>query len=157
MATLFAIVVGMVVDLHALATENQMHVTSAFILRRIYRDMFRWGLADRLRLAVVLDEAHRLAKDVTLPKLMKESRKYGILVIVASQGLQDFHRDVLNNAGSKVMFRMNFPESRTAARYLTTQSRDTVADIQTLQKFSAYVQTPEMPNALITRMRALED
>jgi DNA phosphorothioation-dependent restriction protein DptH len=61
----------------------------------VYREMFRWGQADRLRLAVVLDEAHRLAKDVTLPKLMKEGRKYGISVVAASQGMADFHRDVL--------------------------------------------------------------
>jgi hypothetical protein len=37
--------------------------------------MFGWGQASSLRLAVVLDEAHRLSRDVTLPKIMKEGRK----------------------------------------------------------------------------------
>jgi DNA phosphorothioation-dependent restriction protein DptH len=46
--------------------------------------MFRLPKDGTLRLAVILDEAHRLAKDVTLPKLMKEGRKYGIPVVVAS-------------------------------------------------------------------------
>ena len=66
----------------------------------------------------MLDEAHRLARDVTLPKLMKEGRKYGVAVIVASQGVDDFHRDVLGNAGTKIVFRTNFPSSKTVAGYL---------------------------------------
>jgi len=46
-------------------------------------------------LAIVLDEAHRLSRDITLPKLMKEGRKFGVVVISASQGVTDFHPDVL--------------------------------------------------------------
>ena len=37
---------------------------------------------------------------------MKEGRKFGMSVIVASQGMGDFHPDVLSNAGTKVIFRM---------------------------------------------------
>lgn len=77
---------------------------------KLYKDVFRWGETDHLRLAVVLDEAHRLSRDITLPKLMKEGRKFGIVVISASQGVTDFHPDVLGNAGTKVIFRTNFTE-----------------------------------------------
>lgn len=80
------------------------------------------GQSRQLRLAVVLDEAHRLAKDVTLPKIMKEGRKYGVAVVVASQGVADFHKDVLSNAGTKVAFRCNFPQSRTVAGFMRGRS-----------------------------------
>ena len=80
--------------------------------------MFHWGNTNRLRLAIVLDEAHRLAKDVTLPKLMKEGRKFGIAVIVASQGINDFHQDILGNAGTKVIFRVNYPDSKKVAGFI---------------------------------------
>jgi hypothetical protein len=38
------------------------------------------------------------AKDVTLPKIMKEGRKYGIVVVVASQSLPPFWRGRLDLA-----------------------------------------------------------
>jgi DNA helicase HerA-like ATPase len=91
----------------------------AFVLRKLYKDMFTWGEADRLRLLVVLDEAHRLAQDKTLPKLMKEGRKFGIGVLVASQSLGDFHEDVRNNVGAKVVFRTNYPESSRVAGFIS--------------------------------------
>ena len=58
------------------------------MLRKVYKEMFRWVETDRLRLVLVLDEAHRLApSDITLPKIIKEGRKFGIAVIVATRTL----------------------------------------------------------------------
>src|SRR5260370_12667813 len=102
---------GLVIDLHNLYAEELQIAGGAFVLRKLYRDMFRWGNADHLRLAIVLDEAHRLAKDMTLPKIMKEGRKFGIAVVVASQGIGDFHHDILGNAGTKVIFRVNYADA----------------------------------------------
>ena len=82
---------GLVVDLSRLGLEQVQLGAGAFLLRKIYNDMFAWPQGAGMRLAVVLDEAHRLAKDVTLPRLMKEGRKYGLSVVVASQGVDDFH------------------------------------------------------------------
>ena len=98
---------GLIVDLHRLASDTLQIAAGAFLLRKVYRDMFAWGAADRLRMVIVLDEAHRLAKDSTLPKIMKEGRKFGVAVVVASQGLADFHPDVLGNIGTKIAFRAN--------------------------------------------------
>ena len=98
---------GVVVGLHRLGGQELSLAVSALLLRRIYLDMIRWGEANRIRLVIMLDEAHRLAYDVTLPKIMEEGREYGVAVIVASQGLSDFHPDVVRNAGTKVSFRVN--------------------------------------------------
>jgi hypothetical protein len=135
---------GAVVDLSGLTLETVQLAAGAFILRKVYREMFRWGQADRLRLAVVLDEAHRLAKDVTLPKLMKEGRKYGISVVAASQGMADFHRDVLANAGAKIIFRTNYPESRTTAGFLRgNDGQDLSQQLEQLAVGCAYVSVPD--------------
>ena len=135
---------GAVVDLSGLTLETVQLAAGAFILRKIYREMFRWGQAGRLRLAVVLDEAHRLAKDVTLPKLMKEGRKYGISVVAASQGVSDFHRDVLGNAGTKIIFRTNYPESRTTAGFLRgNDGQDLSQQLEQLAVGCAYVSVPD--------------
>jgi DNA helicase HerA-like ATPase len=137
---------GAVIDLHRLADVEVLQLAAgAFVLRKLYKDMFTWGEADRLRLIVVLDEAHRLAQDKTLPKLLKEGRKFGIGVLVASQSLGDFHEDVRNNVGAKVIFRTNHPESGRVAGFISTpQGVNLTSRIEQLAVGQAYVQTPEM-------------
>jgi len=148
---------GLIVDLHRLAVEAVQIGVGAFLLRKLYRDMFRWGETDRVRLAVVLDEAHRLARDVTLPRIIKEGRKFGLAVVVASQGLGDFHQDVLGNAGTRVIFRTNYPESRRLAGFLRGRgSVDLAAQLEQLPVGRAYVQTPAMQYALPVQMYPLD-
>lgn len=138
---------GVVLDVHGLMEQVQL-AAGAFILRKVYREMFQWGQTQELRLAVVLDEAHRLARDVTLPKIMKEGRKYGIAVVVASQGVDDFHRDVLSNAGTKVAFRCNYPQSKTVAGFLRGRAgQDMSVALENLDVGQAYVSTPEQAEA----------
>lgn len=147
---------GLVIDVHALGLETLQLAAGAFVLRKIYKDMFQWGEADRLRLVIVLDEAHRLARDITLPKIMKEGRKFGIAVVVASQGLADYHPDVVGNAGTKVVFRTNFPMSKKVAGFLRSRRGfDLAATIEQLDIGEAYVQTPEMTTCARVRMHPL--
>ena len=141
---------------HDLGLDTLQIAAGAFLMRRLYKEMFAWGETSSLRLALVLDEAHRLARDMTLPKLMKEGRKFGILVIVASQGLADFHPDVVGNAGTKVVFRTNFPMSKKVAGYLrASRGVDLAAVVEQLEVGEAYVQTPEMSTASRVRMYPL--
>jgi DNA helicase HerA-like ATPase len=147
---------GLVVALHNLGLEALQLAAGAFILRKVYKDMFQWGESDQPRLAIVLDEAHRLAKDISLPRIMKEGRKFGMIVVVASQGLSDFHPDVVGNAGTKVVFRTNFPMSRKVAGFLRAKkSFDLASAIEQLEVGEAYVQTPEMPSCARVRMYPL--
>ncbi|MBI4499125.1 MAG: ATP-binding protein [Chloroflexi bacterium] len=148
---------GLVVDLHNLSSANLQLATGAFLLRKIYTDMFGWGMADRLRLVVVLDEAHRLARDVTLPNIMKEGRKFGVAVVVASQGLADFHPDVLNNVGTKIAFRANHTESRKIAGFFQGRSVGNFSSVlEGLGVGRALVQTAEMSAAAVVRMRPVD-
>ena len=128
--------------------EEVQLFAASFLLRKVYREMFKWPQDHTMKLAVVLDEAHRMAKDVTLPKLMKEGRKYGVSVIVASQNAKDFHKDVLGNAGTKIVFRTNYPESRGVAGYLRGRSGlDLSLEIERLNVGVAFVSTPGSPQA----------
>jgi DNA helicase HerA-like ATPase len=135
---------GLVLDVSGLDLEEVQRAATAFMLRKIYREMFRWGESRVMRLAVVLDEAHRLAKDRTLPKLMKEGRKFGVSVIVASQSLSDFEPDIIRNVGAKFIFRTNFPASKHVAGFL--RGRDGVDLSQTIENLGvgqAFVSTPD--------------
>jgi DNA helicase HerA-like ATPase len=149
---------GAVLDVSRQGLEELQLAAGAFVLRKVYKEMFRWGETDRLQLVLVLDEAHRLARDITLPKIMKEGRKFGIAVVVASQGLADFHADVVGNAGTKVIFRTNFPMSKKVGGFLRAPARvDLAAAIEQLDVGEAYVQTPEMSTAARVRMTPLTE
>jgi len=149
---------GAVIDLHNLKSEALQIAAGAFTLRKLYRAMFSWGTADRIRLVVVLDEAHRLAKDLTLPRIMKEGRKFGVAVVVASQDIRDFHEQVLSNAGTKVVFRVNYPDSRKVAGFVRADKGDTLSTrIERLAVGEAIVQTPDMPAADWVRMLQVSD
>ncbi|MGH7861139.1 MAG: ATP-binding protein, partial [Candidatus Dormibacteraceae bacterium] len=131
---------GLAIDLHNVPSETLQLAAGAFLLRKLYRDMFQWGTTDRLQLAIVLDEAHRLSRDVTLPKIMKEGRKFGVTVVVASHGIADFHADVLSNAGTKLAFRANYPESRKIAGFFRGRAgQDLVALLQGLSVGQALI------------------
>ena len=138
------------VVLGGLPIEQLQHAAVSFMLRRIYRQMFLWGEQEQLRLMVVLDEAHRVARDPTLPRLIKEGRKFGVGIIVASQEIRDFHDTVVTNAGTRIMFRTNYPESKSLAKFVqarATKNADFVRTLEALEVGRAFVQTQQMPHA----------
>jgi hypothetical protein len=146
---------GWVIDVSQLGLEEVQRFAASFILRRVYREMFTWPQDQTMKLAVVLDEAHRMARDVTLPKIMKEGRKYGVGVIVASQSSEDFHRDVLANAGTKIVFRTNYPSSKAVGGYLRGRTGlDVTQEIEKLDVGVAIVSTPEVAQARKVYMAA---
>jgi len=149
---------GLVVDLHLLGLEVLQNAAGSFVLRKLYKDMFTWGESEKLRLMIVLDEAHRLAKDVTLPKIMKEGRKFGLAVVVASQSMQDFHPEVLENAGTKIAFRLNHPQNKLASAFFRSRphGEDISAMLSSLGVGQALVQTPSMQYASKTLMTPLQ-
>jgi hypothetical protein len=144
---------SLVVDLHSFKLENVTWAATALILRKVYRDMFLWPQDSTLKLAIVLDEAHRIVKDPTLPKLMKEGRKYGVVCFVASQSISDFDQEVVNNAGTKIVFRTNFPESRSVAGLVRGTNKDDFArEIEGLRVGEAFVTAHDLPRARRCRM-----
>ena len=132
-----------VIDMSQLRLEGVQKAATAFVLRKIYKEMLKAGPADAMQLMIVLDEAHRSARDATLPKLMKEGRKFGIGVVVASQQISDFHPNLLGNVGLKIAFRTNFPESKKVAGMFVDQTgRDISGQIESLGVGEAFVSIP---------------
>lgn len=146
-------VTGTIFRVDTMGSEAVKLAAGAFLLRKIYNEMFNWGQSKSIRLVVVLDEAHLLAKDVTIPKLMKEGRKFGISLVLVSQSLDDFRPEVLENAGTKIAFRTNFPSSKKVAQLLSGNNVASVAaSIEKLQVGEAYVSTAQLSQPKKTRM-----
>ncbi len=149
---------GAVFDLSRYPQEEVKLTAGSFILKKIYNEMFLWGRSDRLKLALILDEAHRLATDPTIPKLMKEGRKYGVSLLLASQNLDDFAPEVIQNAGLRVAFRNNHPASRKIASLLNQRDSINLAhQIERLGVGMAIVVTESIKNPRITKMRRIDE
>lgn len=58
-----------------------------------------------MRIFAVVDEAHKLSYEETLTELIREARKYGVGILLASQSVKDFDRVVFDMVGTKISLR----------------------------------------------------
>ncbi|HNZ65822.1 MAG TPA: DUF87 domain-containing protein, partial [Planctomycetota bacterium] len=81
--------------------SEEMYVpVTQLILRYIYSHM-KQQMSNEIRLVCIFDEAHTLlghrALNRTLIRLAKESRKYGLVLVFASQQMKDFDDAIISN------------------------------------------------------------
>ena len=98
--------------------------------------MLRLGHCLGLRLALVVDEAHRIANLGAMSLLLREARAYGVAVLLSSQKAGDFSDDIYANADTLVGLKLN--EIRDAERLGallvgTAQARDMAQTIRRLK------------------------
>lgn len=98
------------IDLSRLGLDIQF-LASDVLLRHLFREAMLAGEAEEgeLRYVFVIDEAKLLVsrgKDDPLGiinRLATEARKYGVGLLLASQDLEHFSRDILNNVATKLV------------------------------------------------------
>ena len=66
----------------------------------------------------VIDEAHKLSYDDTLTELIREARKYGVGILLASQSVKDFDRIVFDMVGTKVALQLEGDDAKVMAENL---------------------------------------
>lgn len=101
------------------------------LLERVVTELLLWNLIGyieslgpgALRCFVLLDEAHRLsfASNSPVEKLLREGRKFGIGVVLASQQPEDFSSVAFTNTASKLIFNVT-DERGAVARQIARKS-----------------------------------
>jgi DNA phosphorothioation-dependent restriction protein DptH len=101
------------------------------LLERVVTELLLWNLIGYiesmgpgdLRCMVLLDEAHRLsfASNSPVEKLLREGRKFGIGVVLASQQPEDFSSVAFANTASKLIFNVT-DERGVVARQIARKS-----------------------------------
>lgn len=101
------------------------------LLERVVTELLLWNLIGfieslgpgLLRCFVLLDEAHRLsfASNSPVEKLLREGRKFGIGVVLASQQPEDFSSVAFTNTASKLIFNVT-DERGAVARQIARKS-----------------------------------
>ncbi len=94
-----------VVQLKAFPTEMIKSAVAEFFLAKLSYYVYSLEKSKQMKLYCVVDEAHRLMYEGSpLDRFLRESRKYGVGVILASQRPTDFNETVLANAGVLLSF-----------------------------------------------------
>ncbi len=107
-----------IIRLSNLATPELMVAVSRFVLQKIYAAMLAKGPNSRLCVFAVVDEAHKLSYDETLTELIREARKYGVGILLASQSVKDFDRIVFDMVGTKVALQLEGDDAKVMAENL---------------------------------------
>jgi hypothetical protein len=104
-----------IIRLSNLATPELMVAVSRFVLQKIYAYMLSKGPTSELRVFAVVDEAHKLSYDETLTELIREARKYGVGILLASQSVKDFDRIVFDMVGTKIALQLEGDDAKVMA------------------------------------------
>ena len=104
-----------IINLSALATPELMKSVARFVLQAVYNRMISEGPSNKIKLYVVIDEAHKLSYDSTLTDLIREARKYGVGFILASQSVRDFATVVFENMGTKIALQLEGEDAKFMA------------------------------------------
>lgn len=104
-----------IIRLSNLATPELMVAVSRFVLQKIYATMLSKGPTSELRVFAVVDEAHKLSYDETLTDLIREARKYGVGILLASQSVRDFDRIVFDMVGTKIALQLEGEDAKAMA------------------------------------------
>lgn len=104
-----------IIRLSNLATPELMVAVSRFVFQKIYATMLSKGPSSKLCVFAVVDEAHKLSYDETLTELIREARKYGVGILLASQSVKDFDRIVFDMVGTKVALQLEGDDAKVMA------------------------------------------
>ncbi|MCX6772382.1 MAG: DUF87 domain-containing protein, partial [Candidatus Micrarchaeota archaeon] len=109
------------VDLHSLPMESLRSLAGLAILQFVKEKMRTKSYSadsGKINLFVVVDEAWKIASDERsdVVSIVREGRKYGFSLIVASQNPTDVHKSIFSNAGSVFAFRVTLSSERDYMR-----------------------------------------
>lgn len=107
------------VDLHSLPTEALRSLAGLAILQFVKERMRLQSYSEGApRLFIVVDEAWKIAGDERsdVVSIVREGRKYGFSLIVASQNPTDVHKSIFSSAGTVMAFRLTHASEREYLR-----------------------------------------
>ncbi len=124
-----------------LPSEEVKRAAGGVVLRAVYNALLKRGHQQGLRLAIVIDEAHRIANLEPVKLLVKEARAYGVGVFLSSQEARDFEDFVFSNAASLLALKLSeTSDADRVAKLLVGNSgyREISDELQGLPQFESF-------------------
>lgn len=128
-----------ILQIHANQNEVLQRAFSAFVLHNLYQEMFIRGVQKQMTHAIIFDEAHRASGLKLLPIMAKECRKYGILLIVASQEASDFNSSIFSAIANYLVLKLTESDAKAIAKNVApSESVKRIVDqIKQMPKYQA--------------------
>ena len=97
-----------VFQLKSAPSDDVKRIVTELMIYKLIQYSYNLEQTKNLRLFCLIDEAHRMVYPGSpIDTLLREARKYGIGVILASQRATDFNENILANASSIITFKQN--------------------------------------------------
>ena len=113
-----------VIRIHQTQNDNLQKAFASLVFYKLYKDMFRRGIRQRITYAVVFDEAHRAARRTLIPTMAKECRKHGIALVLASQEGRDFHISLFSRIANYLVLRVTETDAKALVRNVASSDRE---------------------------------
>lgn len=135
-----------IINLGILPNDNLKAIVCEFMLRKLRYYLYSLSESRDPRLFAVVDEAHRLKyeRETSAGTLLKEGRKYGIGLVLATQDPPDFTDLVYNNVGATLSLQLNEPKYAKSVAEKIGVSGEALKDGLS-EKFSAYIRFSKAP------------
>ncbi|MBT3813928.1 DUF87 domain-containing protein [Candidatus Woesearchaeota archaeon] len=120
-----------VIELLDFPTDEVKALVADLLLKKLINFLYIKGKCEDYWLYVIIDEAHRMMYPGSpVELLLRESRKYGVGIILASQRPTDFSETILANAGTIIAFQESLDKD---AVFLSKQLRIPKVNFQKLK------------------------
>ena len=138
-----------IINLGILPNDNLKAIVCEFMLRKLRYYLYSLSESRDPRLFAVIDEAHRLKyeRETSAGTLLKEGRKYGIGLVLATQDPVDFTDLVYNNVGTTLSLQLNEPKYAKNVAEKIGVSGESLKDGLS-EKFSAYIRFSKSPEPI---------
>jgi hypothetical protein len=138
-----------IINLGILPSDSLKAIVCEFMLRKLRYYLYSLSESRDPRLFAVIDEAHRLKyeRETSAGTLLKEGRKYGIGLVLATQDPVDFTELVYNNVGATLSLQLNEPKYAKNVAEKIGVSGESLKDGLS-EKFSAYIRFSNFPKPI---------
>ena len=135
--------------------DELANVVSQIVLKGIFNYLKSGFSCDGLKYLIVIDEAHRVSKLPAIEDMLREVRKFGCGVWMASQSPDDFSEQLRSLTTSKFVFRLETDsDARLAEKELSAASGTLRQDIRDLPVGECFYRDPQ--NAPYVRLKVRE-
>ena len=136
-------------------SDDVKKVVTELMINKLIQYSYHLQQSKNIRLYCVIDEAHRMVYHGSpIDKLVREARKYGIGIILASQRATDFNEVLLANSGSIITFKQNLAKD---ARYIAKNGWGKDELLLNARPGQGYIKLSSEPRAYPVQIVALND
>jgi len=134
-------------------SDEVKRLVSEIMISKLIQYCYQLEQTKKIRLYCIIDEAHRMVYPGSpLDTLFRESRKYGIGVILASQRATDFKETILSQTGTIITLRQNLIKDAT---YISKNRFGDDAKLMHARPGEGYLKMSSQDNAIYLQINMM--